>query len=167
MRNNITYRNSHEQRHITKEHIAHLNFKLKPALWSSTLVIKLFKSIQYKVEILNVALLGSLVISILLLQGMPTFVTEALCLVSNIQLIKRLLLLNGWLIQFYLNLLCRNSQRTLLLRPHLSSYQWHVSYICTYKETEKQQNLLSYSHTRTHTHTHTHTHTQHAHMYSY
>ena len=45
-KNHIT-RRSCEQRLITKEHIAmytHLNFKLKFAVYFSTLVIKLFKS---------------------------------------------------------------------------------------------------------------------------
>ena len=44
---NNVMRKSCEQRLITKEHIVtrtHLNVKLKPALYSSTLVIKLFTS---------------------------------------------------------------------------------------------------------------------------
>ena len=79
---------SRQQRLITKEHIAtHTNLILpfKPALYSSTLVIKCFKLRNP--------------------HGTSTFKTEALCLVSNIQLIKRSLPCNEQQIQCYLALL--------------------------------------------------------------
>ena len=78
---------------------AYLNFKPKPVLYSSTLVIKS----SLKLQIITVTLLASLLLNILLLQEMPTFVTEALHLVSNLQLVKHLLLLNEQLIQHYLS----------------------------------------------------------------
>ena len=52
-------------------------------------------------EIITLTLLASLLLNVTPLQGMPTFVIEALRLVSDVQLVKRLLLLNEWLIQHY------------------------------------------------------------------
>ena len=65
------------------------------------LVIKLIKTnIKF-----TVALLTSLVLNVSLPKGMPTFVIEALYLISNMQLVKCCLLLNEWLIQHNLSLL--------------------------------------------------------------
>ena len=74
---------SHEQRLIIKEHIAiHTNLILV-ALYSSTLVIKLFNSIKllFK-QILN------FLYKLHYLHGTPTFKIEVLHLVSNVQLVK-------------------------------------------------------------------------------
>ena len=49
---------------------------------------------------------------------MPTFKTEAPCLVSNVQLVKWFLPCNEWQMQYYLG---SNTQRALLLRPRLST----------------------------------------------
>ena len=58
----------------------HTNFI--PALYSSTLVIKLFKNITFIIFFYKLRNL----------HGMLTFKTEVLHLVSNVQLVKRLLL---------------------------------------------------------------------------
>ena len=60
-----------------------------------------------KVEILTVTLQASLSFKLCNTHGMPTFhfKIEVLCIVSNVQLIERLLLQNEWQIQHYLALL--------------------------------------------------------------
>ena len=82
-------RKSHEQRLITKEHIA--TYKLLTALYSSSLVIKLFKCSRklqnyYYTTISQSSLHTSLPLVT------PIFKTESLRLVSNIQLVECLLL---------------------------------------------------------------------------
>ena len=52
------------------------------ALYSSTLVIKLLKVVLSQ-NYNTLTLLASLLLNISHWQGMPTFVTEALCLVSS------------------------------------------------------------------------------------
>ena len=74
--------------HVSKDSLlrmlANLILLFKPALYSSTLVIKLFKS-----EILTVTVFFYKLCN---LHGTPTFKTEALRLVSSVQLVKQLLL---------------------------------------------------------------------------
>ena len=94
--NDVTSK-SREQRLITKEHIAtHANLILlfKPPLYSSTLVMKLFESSikLFYAEILTVAHRPVFFYKFRNPHGTPTFKTEALRLVSNVQLVKRLLL---------------------------------------------------------------------------
>ena len=75
-----------EQRLITKEHIAMFSYKYisSPALYSSTLVIKSLKAkIHYRAVFFY---------KLRYMHGTPTFITEALRLVSIVQLVKCLLL---------------------------------------------------------------------------
>ena len=94
-------RRSREQILITKEHTATntlLNFMFKP------LAIKLL----FKPKLLlGITQYATLLLSASLPFGMPTFKNESLHLISNIQLVKCLLLRNEWQIQYYLG---RNSQ---------------------------------------------------------
>ena len=69
---------------------ANLILLFKPALYSSTLVIKLRPVFFYKLRKLH---------------GTPAYKTKTLRLVSNIQLVKRLSPCNEWQIQHYLALL--------------------------------------------------------------
>ena len=55
------------------------------------------------------------------LHGMPTYKTKALCLVSNVQLVKRLLPCNGQQIQHYLAFFESITRRASLLRPRPST----------------------------------------------
>ena len=78
-------KNSYEQRYIslrtTATHTHCLNLQC-------FIVINVVKT-----KILTVTLYTTLLLNALLLLGMPTFKTEALCLVGNVQLVKHLLLL--------------------------------------------------------------------------
>ena len=84
----------------------HVNLILlfKPALYSSTLVIKLFESSinLFYAEILTVTLLFYKLRN---LHGTSTYKTKALRLVSNVQLVKWLLPCNGRQLRHYLALL--------------------------------------------------------------
>ena len=87
---------------------ANLILLFKPALYSSTLVIKLFESSinLFYAEILTVTLYRSVFYYKLRnLHGTLTYKTKALRLVINVQLVKRLLLCNRRQIQCYLALL--------------------------------------------------------------
>ena len=73
----------------------HLNFKFKAALYTSTLVITLFNSSTklFEAEIITVTQEVSLPINTSSTLRHTQFKAEALCLVSNVQQLKRLLLL--------------------------------------------------------------------------
>ena len=84
---------SHEQRLINKEHMAtHTNLNC-PYVYSSTLVIKLFKYfsefLKAEAEILTVPVFFYMLCNS---HNTPTFKTETLHLVSSAQLVKWLLL---------------------------------------------------------------------------
>ena len=87
---------------------ANLILLLKPALYFSTLVIKLRK--KYKIVLCRNSYCNtigqySFIIKLRNPHGTPTYKTKALRLVSNVQLVKRLLPCNGRQIQHYLALL--------------------------------------------------------------
>ena len=83
---------------------ANLILLFKPALYSSTLVIKLFES-SIKLKFLLQHYRPVFFYKLCNPHGMPTFKTKALHLVSNVQLVKRLLPYNERQIQYYLALL--------------------------------------------------------------
>ena len=111
-------------------------------------------------------LLASLLLNISFPQGMPTFITEVLRLVSNVQLVKHLLLI----------LLCQEFTTHFVTkappidsingmnnsRTHLTSYPGFIS--CNYTSTCKlttyhwYKNLAKDTHTYVHAHTHARTH---------
>ena len=121
--NDITSK-SREQRLITREHIAmHANLILlfKPALYSSTLVIKLFESsIKFRNYYCNTI-------------GQSSFISFATRMAHPLLKLKRsvLLVMYNWLNGFHrvmngtdsitLLFFRSNTQRTLLLRPHPST----------------------------------------------
>ena len=141
--NDVTSK-SREQRLITKEHIAtHTNLILlfKPALFSST----------FYAEILTVALGQSSFIrfatfffyKVCNLHGTPTFKTEELRLVSNVQLVKRLLPCNKRQIQHYLALLWKqHTTRFVTKGPPINSID---SKCCTEKLKGSRTCLIGYS----------------------
>ena len=115
--NDVTSK-SREQRLITKEHIAtHVNLILlfKPTLYSSTLEIELFES---SIKLLLQHCRPVFFYKLRNPHSTPTYKTNALRLVSNVQLVKRLLPCNKRQIQHYLALL---SRRASLLRPRPST----------------------------------------------
>ena len=107
MTSRVSHVNKDSSLRNTKEHIAtHTNLILPLYTPVRTLVIKCFKSsscfepkflLQHYRPVLFYRLRNP--------HGMPTFKTDALRLVSNVQLIKQLLLSNEQQIQCYLALL--------------------------------------------------------------
>ena len=90
MHNDIM-RESHEQRLVTKEHLAtytHLNYMFKPALCSSALVIKLLNVVE---SCFNPKVFVSKS-SFKHLASCPLLKSKVFYLVSNVQLVKRFLL---------------------------------------------------------------------------
>ena len=123
-----------EQRLITKEYIAtHTNLipPFKSALYSSTLVIKCFKSnVLSRNSYYNIIGQSCLRNP----HGTPTFKTKALRLVSNVQLVKRLLPCNEQQIQLITKVPPINSidskcraKKLKSSRTCLIGYSFHVN----------------------------------------